>query len=117
MKFRPYYTMELVQKLMKKTSKYLIYSPLTEKVLTEWPCSTWQRVDVKSSTQEYCHKGSADIDWVEVVLGKGEHRDPDVGEDEVLRHEVEKVEEVFRGLFWFFGEVVVGIVSLGYSAE
>ena len=38
MKFRPYYTMELVQKLMKKTSKYLIYSPLTEKVLTEWPC-------------------------------------------------------------------------------
>merc|ERR1739836_240526 len=35
MKFRPYYTMELVQNLMKKTSKYLIYSPLTEKVLTE----------------------------------------------------------------------------------
>ena len=35
MKFRPYYTMELVQKLMEKTSKYLIYSPLTEKVLTE----------------------------------------------------------------------------------
>ena len=40
MKFRPYYTMELVQKIMKKTSKYLIYSPLTEKVLTEWPCNT-----------------------------------------------------------------------------
>ena len=35
MKLRPYYTMELVQKLMKKTSKYQIYSPLTEKVLTE----------------------------------------------------------------------------------
>ena len=31
--------MELVQKLMKKTSKYLFYSPLTEKVLTECPCS------------------------------------------------------------------------------
>ena len=30
--------MELVQKLMKKTKKYLIYSPLTEKVLTECPC-------------------------------------------------------------------------------
>ena len=30
--------MELVQKLMKKTSKYLFYSPLTEKVLTECPC-------------------------------------------------------------------------------
>jgi len=38
-KFRPYFTMELVQKLMKKTSKYLFYSPLTEKVLTECPCS------------------------------------------------------------------------------
>ena len=32
--------MELVQKLMKKTSKYLFYSPLTEKVLTECPCIT-----------------------------------------------------------------------------
>ena len=30
--------MELVQKLMKKTSKYLFYSHLTEKVLTECPC-------------------------------------------------------------------------------
>ena len=30
--------MELVQKLIKKTSKYLFYSPLTEKVLTECPC-------------------------------------------------------------------------------
>ena len=30
--------MELVQKLMKKTSKYLIYCPLPEKVLTECPC-------------------------------------------------------------------------------
>ena len=38
MKLRPYFTMELVQKLMKKTLKYLFYSPLTEKVLTECPC-------------------------------------------------------------------------------
>ena len=30
--------MELVQKLMKKTLKYLIYSPLTEIILTECPC-------------------------------------------------------------------------------
>jgi len=35
MKFRLYLTMELVQKLMKKTYKYLIYIPLTEKILTE----------------------------------------------------------------------------------
>ena len=38
MKLRPYFTMELVKKLMKKTYKYLNYSPLTEKVLTECPC-------------------------------------------------------------------------------
>ena len=38
MKFRPYFTMELVQKLMKNNYKYLIYSPLTEKILTECPC-------------------------------------------------------------------------------
>ena len=37
MKFRPYFTMERVQKLMKKTYKYLIYSPLTEDNFTEWP--------------------------------------------------------------------------------
>ena len=30
--------MELVQKLMKKTLKYLVYSPLTENILTECPC-------------------------------------------------------------------------------
>ena len=30
--------MELVQKLMKNTYKYLIYSPLTENILTECPC-------------------------------------------------------------------------------
>ena len=30
--------MELVKKLMKKTLKYLIYSPLTEIILTECSC-------------------------------------------------------------------------------
>ena len=35
--------MELVQKLMKKTTKYLFYSHLTEKVLTECPCSCLHR--------------------------------------------------------------------------
>ena len=35
MKLRPYFTMEKVQKLMKKTQKYLFYSPLTEDNLTE----------------------------------------------------------------------------------
>ena len=32
--------MELVQKPMKKIKKYLIYSPLTENILTEWHCIT-----------------------------------------------------------------------------
>ena len=38
--------MELVQKLIKKTSKYLFYSPLTEKVLTECPCTLYLYVFV-----------------------------------------------------------------------
>ena len=48
MKLRPYFTMELVHKLMKNTLKYLIYSPLTEKVLTEWLCinKTGQLVEI-----------------------------------------------------------------------
>ena len=41
MKLRPYFAMELVEKLMKKTWKYIIYSFLTEKVLTEWPCTIY----------------------------------------------------------------------------
>ena len=52
MKFRPYYTMELIKKIMKKTSKYLIYSPLTEKVLTEWPCSLRKR----NSSRKVCNQ-------------------------------------------------------------
>ena len=51
------------------------------------------------------------------MFGECEHGDTDVGEDEVLRHEVEKVKEVFGGLFGFFGEIVVGVVSLSYTTE
>ena len=58
-----------------------------------------ERIDVEKPAQKYGYEGSADVDRVEVVLGEGEHGDTDIGEDEVLRHEVEKVEEVFRGLF------------------
>ena len=52
-----------------------------------------------------------------MVLGEGEHGDPDVGEDEVLRHEVEEVEEVFGGLLGVLGQVVEGVVGLGDAAE
>ena len=48
--------MELVQKLMKKTSKYIFYSPLTEKVLTECPCIsvTCYSVTCMSVTCDMC---------------------------------------------------------------
>ena len=51
------------------------------------------------------------------MLGEGEHGDTDVGEDEVLRHEVEEVEEVFGGLLGVLGQVVEGVVGLGDATE
>ena len=56
--------MELVQKLIKKTSKYLFYSPLTEKVLTECPCSYSLFIaKVTASRYRYSH--------LDVVAGEG----------------------------------------------
>ena len=62
--------MELVQKLMKKTSKYLFYSPLTEKVLTECPCTmllvTVHQVVSKVYFQEIFQDGDAwETRWVQ----------------------------------------------------
>ena len=59
--------MELVQKLMKKTSKYLIYSPLTEKVLTECPLSTSlsQMSRQTASQPGWCHLDTQDK-WLKI---------------------------------------------------
>ena len=51
------------------------------------------------------------------MLGKGEHGDADVREDEVLRHEVEEVEKVLGGLLGVLGQVVEGVVRLGDAAK
>ena len=57
-----------------------------------------KRVDVQKATQENSNEGPNDVERVKVVLGEGEHGDTDVGEDEVLSHEVEKIEEALGGL-------------------
>ena len=57
-----------------------------------------ERVDVQKSTQENGNEGPNDVERVKVVLGEGEHGDADVGEDEVLSHEVEKIEKALGGL-------------------
>lgn len=44
---------------------------------------------IKDTTDE----SDADEGHVEVVLGEGEHGDPDVGEDEVLGHEVQQLKQ------------------------
>ena len=57
-----------------------------------------KRVDVQKATQENSNEGPNDVERVKVVLGEGEHGDANVGEDEVLSHEVEKIEEALGGL-------------------
>ena len=51
------------------------------------------------------------------MVRKGEDGDADVGEDEVLGHEVELVEEVARDGARLGAEVVVGVVRLADAAE
>ena len=69
MKLRPHFTMELVQKLMKKNWKYLIYSPLTENILTECPCmilsliqsKIWFRFTLIGMNRGICYRGKPDV--------------------------------------------------------
>ena len=51
------------------------------------------------------------------MLREGEDGDPDVREDEVLRHEVEESEELLRRRPGLWRQVVVGVVSLTDAAE
>ena len=77
----------------------------------------WERIDVEESTEENSCKGCTDVDGFKVMLGEGEHGYADVGEDEILRHEVQKIKEVFSWLLRLFRKIVVGVVSLGDSTE
>ena len=49
------------------------------------------------------------------MIGEGEYGDADVGEDKVLGHEVELVEEVPRDGARLGAQVVVGVVRLATS--
>ena len=51
------------------------------------------------------------------MFWEGEHGDPDVSEDEVLRHKVEKSEELLGDGPRLARHVVEGVVSLADSAK
>jgi len=74
-------------------------------------------VDVQEAAEEDGDEGTDDVVGVEVVLREGEHGDADVGEDKVLGHKVEEVEEALSGLLALLREVVVGVVGLGDATE
>ena len=80
----------LYKQSFKKSYLYLIFSPNIEEGR--------EGIDVEEATHKYCHEGSDNEGEVEYVLGEGEHGHADVGEDKVLRHEVEHVKELLRGL-------------------
>ena len=54
---------------------------------------------------------------IKVVFWESEHGDPDVSEDEVLRHKVEKSEELLGDGPRLARHVVEGVVSLADSAK
>ena len=74
-------------------------------------------VDVERAADDDGEEGADDESCVEPVVGEGEDGDADVGEDEVLGHEVELVEEVARDGARLGTEVVVRVVRLADSAE
>ena len=52
-----------------------------------------------------------------MVLGEGEHGDADVGEDEVLSHEVEEIEEALGRVLALLRQVVERVMRLSYATE
>ena len=74
-------------------------------------------IDIQEAAQEYGNKGANDVEGVKVVLGKGKHGDANVGEDEVLSHEVEEIKKALGGPLAFFREIVVCVMRLSYATE
>ena len=58
-------------------------------------------IHVQEPPKEYGKESADYVERVEVVLGEGEHGHADVGEDEVLSHEVEKIEEALGRVLAF----------------
>ena len=63
------------------------------------------------------YESAADEGEVPLMLGEGEQRHADVAEDEVLREEVDELEEVFGAHPGLVREVVVGVVCLADAAK
>ena len=74
-------------------------------------------IHVQEPPQEYGKESADNVKRVKVVLGEGEHGHADVGEDEVLGHEVEKIEKALGGLLALLRQIVEGVMCLSYATE
>ena len=74
-------------------------------------------IHVQEPPKEYGKESADNVERVEVVLGEGEHGHADVGEDEVLSHEVEEIEEALGRVLALLRQVVEGVMRLSYATE
>ena len=74
-------------------------------------------VDVQKTAKENGNEGPNDVERVKVVLGEGEHGDTDVGEDEILSHEIEKIKKALGGLLALLRQIVECVMSLSNPTE
>ena len=76
-----------------------------------------ERVDIRCSGNQDCEESTEDEPKVEFVVTEGEHWNPNVREDEVLKKKVEQLKKLASSQLWLFREVVEGVVGLEDAAE
>ena len=74
-------------------------------------------IHVQEPPKEYGKESADNVKGVKVVLGEGEHGHADVGEDEVLGHEVEEIEEALGRVLALLRQVVERVMRLSYATE
>ena len=74
-------------------------------------------IHVQEPPKEYGKESADNVKRVKVVLGEGEHGHADVGEDEVLSHEVEEIEEALGRVLALLRQVVERVMRLSYATE
>ena len=74
-------------------------------------------IHVQEPPKEYGKESADNVKGVKVVLGEGEHGHPDVGEDEVLGHEVEEIEEALGRVLALLRQVVERVMRLSYATK
>ena len=74
-------------------------------------------IHVQEPPKEYGKESADYVERVEVVLGEGEHGHADVGEDEVLGHEIEEIEEALGRVLALLRQVVERVMRLSYATE